>query len=96
MSEAAVRMHASGFQAGIPSTCSTASCRSILLASRCSLSPLQRLIDYYGIKLDGKRLVLMVEDPKVGHAALCCAAPCCAAPTTPHGHARACLCYTGH
>lgn len=37
---------------------------------------LQRLIDYYGIKLDGKRLVLMIEDPKVGHAALCCDALC--------------------
>lgn len=30
-----------------------------------SSSPPQRLIDYYGIKLDGKRLVLMIEDPKV-------------------------------
>ncbi len=36
-------------------------------------SSLQRLIDYYGIKLEGKKLVLMVEDPKVRCATLCCA-----------------------
>lgn len=40
-----------------------------------SSSPSQRLIDYYGIKLDGKRLVLMIEDPKVagrGEITRCC------------------------
>ena len=53
-----------------------------LKPSSCHNSPLpQRLIDYYGIKLDGKRLVLMIEDPKVSGWGPRCAVLCCAAHT---------------